>query len=97
MAVGPEIRKTAKRFVLAVGFALLLPGVAGAAGFRPAERSFWEDWENPAALFARIWESWEELTGVWMTGGSIDPNGEGPDRPEACAGSDCTPVIDPNV
>lgn len=95
MVVGPEIRKTAKRFVLAAGFALLLPGVAGAAGFGPAERSSWADWANPAALFARVWESWEGLAGVWMTGGSIDPNGEGTDRPGAC-GSGCDPVIDPD-
>jgi len=93
MMVGPEIRKTAKRFVLAAGFALLLPGAAGAAGFGPAEASFWGDWANPARLFARLWDRWEGLTGVWMNGGSIDPNGEGPNGAGGCGGSDCG--IDP--
>lgn len=86
--------KNAKRFVLAAGFALLLPGMAGAAGSGPAERSFWEDWANPAALLARVWEG---LVGVWTDGSSIDPpTGEGVNGGGTCPGSDCGGSIDPN-
>jgi hypothetical protein len=94
--VARKIGKTAKRFLLALGLALLLPGAAGAAGSGAAEPSFWEDWANPAALVARLWESWGELTGVWTNGDSIDPNGEGTNGAGSCAGSDCGPSIDPN-
>lgn len=87
------IAKNAKRLVLAVGLALLVPGMAGAAGFSPINDSFWE------ALLARAWDG---LTSVWAsagtsnpqgnqgtnTGATIDPNG-------ACAG-DCGASIDPN-
>jgi hypothetical protein len=99
MVVGPAIRKTAKRFVLAAVLALLLPGVAGAAGFDPAELSsaepsFWEDWAaKPAAFFARVWEG---LTGVWTAGVPAGPGDEGADRPDTCVGTDCGPSIDPN-
>jgi hypothetical protein len=94
--VARKIGKTAKRFLLALGLALLLPGVAGAAGFGAAEPSFWEDWANPAALVARLWESWEGLTGVWTNSGSIDPNGDGTNGAVVCTGGDCGGSIDPN-
>ncbi len=70
------IGRNAKRLLLVVGLALLLPGAAGAAGFGPAEPSFWS-WSGAAALFDRLWEGWGELTGVATNGGSIDPNGGG--------------------
>ena len=89
--------KKAKRFLVAAGLALLLPGVAGAADFGPMGDSFW------GGLFGQVWEG---LTGVWTAGGSIDPNGmDGADAggsidPNgglngACVG-DCGPSIDPN-
>jgi hypothetical protein len=104
------VAKNANRFLLALGLALLLPGAAGAADFGRVERSFLEDWANPAELAARLWESWGELTGVWAGGGSIDPNGgEGTDGGGSidpngggtngagvCAGGDCGATIDPN-
>jgi hypothetical protein len=60
------IAKSAKRFLIAAGLALLLPGMAGAAGFGPAQDSFWE------ALVSRLWDG---LVSVWTAGGSVDPNG----------------------
>ena len=97
MVVGPEIRKTVKRFVLAVGFALLLPGMAGAAGFGPAEPSFWEDWAaKPAALLARVWEGWEGLMSLGTAGMTIDPNGEGSGT-GSCTCGECGPATDPDV
>lgn len=62
------IARSAKRFLIAAGLALLLPGMAGAAGFGPAQDSFWE------TLVSRMWNG---LVSVWTVGGSIDPNGEG--------------------
>jgi hypothetical protein len=88
------VTKNAKRLLLALGLALLLPGVAGAADFGRVERSFWEDWANPAELAARLLESWGELTGLWTSGGSIDPNGT--DGAGVCVGSDCGGSIDPH-
>ena len=86
--------RNAKRFLLALGLALLLPGVAGAAGFGPAaEDSLWGRLAEPAALFARLWEG---LTSLWTSGASIDPNGEGPDGAGTCVGPDCGASIDPN-
>lgn len=67
--------RSAKRFLIAAGLALLLPGMAGAAGFGPVQDSFWE------ALVSRMWNG---LVSVWTAdsggegtnaGGSIDPNG----------------------
>lgn len=98
------IAKKAKRFLLASGLALLLPGAAGAAGFGPAEHSFWG-----AEIFTRLWASWGEVTGLWMNGGSIDPhggegtngggsvdpNGGGMNGAGACI-RDCGATIDPN-
>lgn len=93
------MKKNAKRLVLAFGLALLIPGVAGAAGFGTMERSFWGGLADPAAVFARVWEG---LAGLWTGGGSIDPNGESADGGGSidpnglCAGSDCGSSIDPN-
>jgi hypothetical protein len=102
--VARKIGKHAKRLLLAAGLALLLPGVAGAAGFGPAEPSFWE-WAQPAALFGRLWDG---LTGLWTSGGAAtDPNGEGTNGGATAPGGegangagvcvgDCGPSIDPN-
>jgi len=87
--------KTAKRFVLAAGFALLLPGMAGAAGFGPAEPSFWGGLANPAALVARIWDGWEGLMSLWTAGMTVDPNGNG-NGAGACTGGGCDTTTDPN-
>lgn len=103
--VAQKMGRNAKRLLLlVVGLALLLPGAAGAADFGREEASFWA-WASPAALFDRLWESWDGLTGLWTNGGAIDPFGEGTDG----AGSvdpnggtngacfrDCGPTIDPN-
>jgi hypothetical protein len=86
------IAKNAKRWLLAVVLALLLPGAAGAADFGPANDSFWR-LANPAALFGRLWEG---LTSLWAAGPSIDPNGEGAEGVGVCSGSDCGASIDPN-
>jgi hypothetical protein len=85
--------KNAKRFLLALGLALLLPGMAGAAGFGPVDDSLWGRLADPEALFARIWD---DLTDLWTSGASIDPNGEGPDGAGSCVGPDCGASIDPN-
>lgn len=88
-----KIRRTnGKRFLLALGLVLLLPGMAGAADFGPAEDSFWGRLADPAELFARVWDG---LTSLWTSGPSIDPNG-GESNGAACTGNDCGPSIDPN-
>jgi len=88
--------KNAKRILVAAGLALLLPGVAGAAGFGPAaEPSFWAGLANPAELLARIWDGWDGLASLWTSGMTIDPNGGG-DGAGVCPGGDCGPTIDPN-
>lgn len=61
------VPKNAKRFLLAVAI-VLLPGVAGAAGFGAEGGSFW------SSFFGRLWEG---VTSVWTGGGSVDPNGGG--------------------
>ena len=96
-------RRNAKRLLLVLGLALLLPGTAGAAGFGLAEPSFWS---GAAALFDRLWDG---LTADWTNGGSIDPNGgEGTDNGGSidpngglsgvgfCRSEDCHATIDPN-
>jgi hypothetical protein len=61
--------RNAKRFLIAVGLALLLPGMAGAAGFGPVQDSLWE------AFVSRLWDG---LVSVWTSGGPVDdPDGEG--------------------
>lgn len=85
--------KNAKRFLLALGLALLLPGMAGAAGFGTADDSLWGRLADPAELFARLWDG---LTDVMTSGASIDPNDEGPDGAGACVVPDCGASIDPN-
>lgn len=87
--------RNAKRFLLALGLALLLPGVAGAAGSGPAaEDSLWGRLADPAAFFARVWEG---LTSLWTSGASIDPNGaDDPNGAATCAGPECGASIDPN-
>ena len=102
------IGKNAKRLLLVLSLALLLPGTAGAAGFGAAEPSFWEE---SAAIFSRFWESWTGLTGLWTSGGSIDPhggagtNGDGGGSIDpngglngagACTAGDCGITVDPN-
>ncbi len=87
--------KTAKRFVLAAGFALLLPGVAGAAGSGLAEPS-WEGWGDTAALFARLWEGWDGLKSLWTAGMTVDPNGTDGNGAGSCTGGDCGAAIDPH-
>jgi hypothetical protein len=82
------VRKHAQRFLLTLSLALLLPGAAGAAGFGPAEHSLWKDWASPAELFARLAESWGELTGAWTHGGAVDPHG--------LPGTDAGGAVDPN-
>lgn len=67
------VPKNAKRFLLALGIALL-PSVAGAAGFGAAGDSFWGRMADPMALFGRLWEG---VTSIWTGGGSVDPNGTG--------------------
>jgi hypothetical protein len=91
------VAKNAKRLVLAVGLALLLPAMAGAAGFGSIDDSSW----GALTFFSRAWEG---LTSLWTGGGSIDPNGEGtngggsidPNGLGACVPGDCGGSIDPN-
>lgn len=84
-------RKIGKRFLLALGLVLLLPGMARAADFGPAEDSFWGRLADPAAFFAR---AWDELTSLWTSSASIDPTGEEPGT--VCVGTQCGASIDPN-
>ena len=85
-------RKIGKRFLLALGLVLLLPGMAGAADVGPAEDSFWGRLADPTELFARVWG---ELTGLWTSGTSAGPNGEEPGA-AVCVGTECGASIDPN-
>jgi hypothetical protein len=82
----------AKHLLLALGLILLLPGMAGAAGFGPVDDSLWGKLADPAALAARIWEG---LTSIWTGGGSIDPNG-GEGVNGSGSGGDGGGSIDPN-
>jgi hypothetical protein len=87
------VAKNAKRFLLVAGLSLLLPGIAGAAGFgRAAEPSFWEALSDPAGFLARVWNN---LTGIETSGASIDPNG-GMNGGAVCTNGDCGASIDPN-
>jgi hypothetical protein len=78
------VPKNAKRFLLALGIALL-PGVAGAAGFGGGGGSFWGRLADPMELLGRAWDG---LTSLWTGGGSVDPNGG--------AGTDGGGSVDPN-
>ena len=84
-------RKIGKRFLLALGLVLLLPGMAAAADASPAENSFWERLADPGAFFARVWG---ELANLWTSGSSTNPNGE--EAGAACVGPECGASIDPN-
>lgn len=91
--VARKTAKNAKRLLLALGLALLLPGMAAAADFGSADDSLWGRLADPAALIARLWDG---LTSIWTSGASIDPNGEGPDGAGVCPRPDCGASIDPN-